>query len=312
MKKSKILSLLGLVSLLTSCGNDSIYGVYNFMMGKESSGHFSISFELKKDLYVDDDPSIPENARIFTFNLDFDGMPNDIMDLIDGEIKGYYSVTKEEIAGETKINLGAKILDNVFGDFNGLVIPNEIVEMVFYATHIDDRLKLHIPVSLVDLQMQLVWYGYYIDSNFNFIKELDTDLLPAVSASTRIGSHPIKDSSKNIDQVQEMNEIFSREFSFNQIYEIDGLTPIGAVVRDENENYVVKFYDDKGLNTYVDYPVFMKTAVGDFDAEITISSSPNVVTKVVTESGIEIPMSRLYQKPFVFRDYYTVNLGLKK
>ena len=72
------------------------------------------------------------------------------------------------------------------------VIDDKIVELIIYATISKKEVNIAIPVSIVDLLLQLYWYGYDIDfENFEF-KDSPHGLHSK-------GSHPTADDIKKIN-----------------------------------------------------------------------------------------------------------------
>lgn len=265
MKFKKIIpvSLLSLLCL-ASCGNDSYYGVYKFLLGRQGDDQVRVGLTMnllsdKVSVDVFDEEKgdyVAKDFEKFTVEADIGSMKDALIsglvddfaldeELLEGfeipdSIEGYYEVLdeKDEKYGN-KMAVGFVVDAEI-----GFDIPDETIRNLL-VTYVDSKaVTLQIPVSITDLQMQLAWYGTYIDFD-PYVKErlhsiedfekyiLDIaeslkvyDLgafkkLPGETGNKRFGSHPIVSSEegKEIDQVFEMNAYYEGLFSNTIVYE---------------------------------------------------------------------------------------------
>lgn len=178
MKKAKYLLLLPFLAL-TSCGDNSIFGTYGFALGNSDGAHFGVFATLSDEKYTGPQPDIQSlSDKIkYNFNLVLDVPTEQLKDLNllsyedlqleeedpakkpFGNVSGYYYVGKDTANG-TQIHIGVGDIDDI------LDIPEiskELMEYVITSYMFEKCFTVHVPVSLEDLQLQLCWYGYYIN-----------------------------------------------------------------------------------------------------------------------------------------------------
>jgi len=190
MKKLKYLLLLPFLAL-TSCGERNIPGTYGFALGNQGGAHFGVYATLSDKYYVDPETGVTDKVKKdFLFKLDMpesattlstldtsneESITYSLSDtsLNDGTIKGYYYLGKEEDLG-LKVYVGSSVIDQIFGEEKQYSVSPLIVECIICA-HINSEgnFNMRVPVSLEDLQMQLIWYGYWIDINSSGVDVVD-------------------------------------------------------------------------------------------------------------------------------------------
>ena len=361
MRKMKLLCLLPILCL-SACSKNSYIGTYEFRLGKTDGSHFGISVVLKGDTYVKDDKptdykkmtlsaevgddfslsklieSYEEEYPIITILLS--GLIDKLNDV--HEINGYYSVTqiKNDNYGY-RLNIGSDFINDflrenypeIFEEFDFDIDPNMIEK--FACAYVDNKiLTFQIPVSLLDLQQQLVWYGYYVDPNGAIpYTQLDLSVMPGAKDEYRYGTHPAieKDEKGKVvkDEITTVNQLYKYTFSHTILYH-DGLA-LGSFVSELNSSnqqvLYFKPFDSSMSPTDVTGYVYVKDAVGEFDTKknIKFSFAPNSNEVSVTYNhqegkdegfadadGTQFTFNELMQKPFIFRDFHDVKVGLTK
>ena len=231
MKKSKYLLLLPFLAL-TSCGDNSIFGTYGFSLGNGDGAHFGIYANLSNEKYTGPEPTTEESKQKYVFNLALDVpieqlnnlelLSYDNLELQEtdqgktlGNIKGYYYIGKDTSNG-TQIHIGVGDIDDIFQIPE---ISKELMEYVITSYMFEKCFTVHVPVSLEDLQLQLCWYGYYININSEiptlvdlFAKDSGVQIWPgpkecgADGKSNRTARQGIL---PNQDQIDGMNSVIS-------------------------------------------------------------------------------------------------------
>ena len=230
--KNKLATLLILPALLGACTGNSFAGKYSFMLGKQDGSHMYAVLDMKDEVQTgkDENDQIVEKGKKYTLemSMDFNSGLSDLADVdfdeLDGDssgdggegqqgrtyfvdeapietegeeegeviedsykVKGYYRI------GEARRDGSHELLLGIVTDIEELsVIDDKIVELIIYATISKKEFNIAIPVSIVDLLLQLYWYGYDIDfENFEF-KDSPHGLHSK-------GSHPTADDIKKIN-----------------------------------------------------------------------------------------------------------------
>lgn len=246
LKKALILGAFPF--LLTSCGTESVCGVYSFTMGKDNGTHIRAAIELL------DTKLEGRNENEFRFTADLggttDNIPPYIADLIRDGIKGYYRVSDKTTERGERIYLGTTLSAlELYVESEGITIPEQVkellkdysipddlVEKIISAYLIDGKINLEVPVSINDLLMQLAWYGKYISITNLSIYDLPTNV---------VGSHP------TAEDIERYNRDYEEIFCQNKVHMVtDGTTvEIGAL---KNE-YVYALTTDKTVNALKTY-----------------------------------------------------------
>lgn len=242
MKKLLPLLLLS-ASCLTSCGNDSVAGVYSFLLGRqgENETRVGINIELKDEKYVipegtdithsaEEKALMEQRAKKFTLSLDLGSEFDKIMNTLglqDG-LGGYYM-----LLDDTDDKYGQKMALGMDFDFENFDLPitSELIKNLIVSYVGGGKITLQVPVSLEDLQYQLCWYsGLYFDfdpyikSKIHDLEDLGTyffdilatqkycDLnevseLPGPKGEARFGSHPKLDVDSNGVEIPNSGDI---------------------------------------------------------------------------------------------------------
>ena len=361
MKRIKLLGLLAMLCL-TSCGKAGPYGKYTFRLGKTDGSHFGLSVELKKDDYtahegmkqmqlgaeLGDDFSVSKIIEQYEEKYPIIALLlEDIIAKIEesdlSSIDGYYQITnyKNEKYGN-RVIIGSDFITEFikenFPEIETLDIPltPEMLEK-FVCAYCDNKtFTFQIPVSIKDLQQQLVWYGYYFDFDntaYPFV-QLDIDDMPGYHDENRYGTHPgLEKNNKGeliLDQVAVMNDTFKYKFSHTVMYSEDNYV-IGTFVEQTNKDgdkvlYFSPVKEDTSLTDITGY-VKVRDALGEFDTKkdmkISVAANSHEVSVdynhkegdeegFTDANGTEFTFKELMQNPFVFRDYHDVKVGLSK
>lgn len=355
MKKLRALSLLPFVCL-TSCGKQERFiGTYSFMLGKEKESHVRIAMELTKDEYkVKESGQEVVKGNRFKASIDTGGMldidistwgiplPEDIdienlnriiNEIISEElndIEGYYSITDNQTSPlGYRVKLGA-VID--IAEELGLDIPGEFIEHIIVSYVNDKSLTIQMPVSFTDLQMQLCWYGFYVDLNDSaekYVVDLTAEgrKLPGEqNDELRVGTHPKfelgDDGQIKVDEVTEMNETFAGYFSNTPVYQ--GTKYIGSLFEKDEHVYFMKDSEFNPSDANIDCKVMLRNAYGVYDVEtqakmvVDIQSLKEategkvVQLKDLSDVDLLLKKDKLIRKPFVFRDFHDIKVGLAK
>lgn len=345
MKKGKLLFTLSALSLmLVSCGGGSMYGTYSFIMGKSNSTGINASMNLKEDLYTTENLELIKyfqdnkaTPRQFTFSLKVTGMAEDeenpieiLEKLYPDGFNGYYFT--EQLKDVTKLNIGAEL-----GEEYKSYIPAHLIDDIIYATIEGKYVNLAVPVSLDDIQMNLAWYGYYVNfdnpdsSLFNLWQKLDFE------NSAKSKSYEHKPGEKVTQEgVDAMNEDFLSYFCNAKIRIPDGnggYTSIAGVY-----NKFIKQGNDKVTKTYISYfPEYKAAHSGSIsgtdvqlvyyekellsDIKVAVKKNVNLTLssdgtdEVVAVSGDFTSIDKLTSaipEKFTYRKAHVVNIGLMK
>ena len=206
----KLLPLLLFPLLLTSCG-DSIYGEYSFVMGKpDDDSHFGITLELLKLKYKTKE-GINAQRLILDFDLSEGMIPEQpdpkvdpigavfyvlLGDIIKDGVNGCYWLNGDYEDKGTLVNIGV--------DAGLLEIPDDVVQKIFFA-YLDYQSTMNfvMPCSIEDLQMQLCWYGIYID---NIIEQTEEYVKLDTTRNVREGDQVFLSYSKTTHD--ELKQVF--------------------------------------------------------------------------------------------------------
>lgn len=260
MKKLAPLFLIPLLCL-SSCGNDSPVGMYNFVLGRQGEGETRVGVEVEltdvkyeipeesKSMYTREELAKMENAKQFSFSLDLGSVYNNMLEVMGIEriLNGYYLLLDEYDAKYgRKMALG---IDFSLADGIDLPITSSLIRNLVVSYVGGGKVTLQLPVSFEDLQHQLCWYSGtyfdfdpYIKSKIHSIDDLETyffeilstlkyydlekyGVLPGKEGDARFGTHPeyvVDDDDKVIrDDVAEMNKQFAGLFSNTFVYSVD-------------------------------------------------------------------------------------------
>ncbi|MCQ2801804.1 MAG: hypothetical protein MJ222_04135 [Bacilli bacterium] len=301
----KVLPLLVLASAcLASCGDASVYGKYQFLLGRQGSNETRVSIEME---LKDEASTVKEGYKNFNACLEMSGLVNSSLDGEDSEtllalasealsnselfnidlsgksqIPGYYKVLD---LADAKYGNKVKIAFDLGEEFNTIMDlleldATDIISHFIVSYCNGSSFTLQLPVSLDDIQMQLAWYGFYIDydpylkDKVNTISDLvelyfegkvggdslkyyqldellDKKLPGEQNSEVRYGSHPRlevdEDGKITVNEIGEMNEKYQGVFSNTFVYEnIDGVKgkKIGTIYKEITE-----------LNSYYFFPL---------------------------------------------------------
>lgn len=263
-------------------------------------------------------------------------------------LKGYYIVSDSETTYGKRLHIGTTIgVTNV----GGIEIPSDLVEYVIVSYINAKTLTLQLPVSIPDLIYQLSWYGYLINTESptgNYVVELDKDKLPGeTDKEKRFGTHPVnhydKDGQLISNEVNLMNLAFCKEFSNTPLYLKDGtdkLVHVGNIVEtseikydSEGEPYTAYYHNlfnttsgsTKWTPSSADFTAYVKAKndYGVFDKlteincgimldEFIKSDNCQIYKFEEAITGIELDRKSYMQKPFTFRDFHDIKMGLAR
>ena len=364
MKKLALFSVIPAM-LLASCSKFNPYGTYEFRLGKTDGSHLEVSASLLDEDYervegtkkmvlkadMGDEFSI---AKMLDTYADKYPLIIPLVEYIKSQIENidhidlYYNVL-EEIKDEklgTRLGVGS----DFFADLLKQIFP-EIVEILgtdfsltpdkteyIFTTYINSKtLTFQIPVSVDDINMQLVWYGKYIDEDEGLV-ELPLESMPGPQGRARFGVHPLvkRDDYGNItySEVAQVNTIFESDFSKTHLYTLDaesnevevGNFVVKTDAADHKQLYLYLNDGYKDVTTNIQGYIYEKNIHNEYSIKknIQLSLLNGTLTNVVhngkadreegfiDEKGNEIAYSAFYQEPFVFRDFHCVKLGLTK
>lgn len=258
MKKLKYLLMLPFLAL-SSCGPTSLYGTYAFAMGNEKTSHIGLYATLSETLYTPKKNEVVPNddtvtMREFRFYVDLPSSDepeaanavtmSDIANVSsilsegasEGSLAGYW-YEGEDVERGKRINIGIEEFDKIFEEILKIATP-QIIEKIVVAYVAGKNLDIYIPVSLVDLQMQLCWYGYFVSILtpsplfVNLYEKLDylpgPYGKPGENHDLRVGTVPTADQVVEFNQIIERHPtIFGTNFKFRGQHVVRvGLTKI--------------------------------------------------------------------------------------
>ena len=363
MNRIRLLALLPILCL-PACNNSSFYGNYSFGLGKTDGSHFGINVNLSKEDYPSkegmkkmtisaefgDEYSIGSMIESYKeqypiIEVIFDTLLKDVDNISD--IDCYYKVTNQKTKDGNRVEIGSEELTELLKKSNPDFVDtietyidldlNPSITRYFFSAYVNKKeFSLQIPVSLADVQQQLVWYGRYLDMDNpdSMYKELDLEGLGLGKLEDRFGTHPEikKDKKGNVisDPIQTINEAYKYQFSYTCLYDEYSLV-LGKFIQGKNDNgeKVLYFYpkdDTVNLNN-LEGTIKTMGLLGDYDEEeiIKFTTNPETHETNVTynhekgtkegftdEKGKTFTFNKFMQPPFVFRDYHDVMIGLKK
>ena len=189
-------------------------------------------------------------------------------------------------------------------------------------------LTFQVPVSVEDLNQQLIWYGFEqtIGSNVT-LPENYIVRMPGTKGEDRFGTHPAKEIKNNKvikDEVKEVNKEFAYEFSKSPLYSTDDIMDESETARFvlDNENGTKKLYlkfngefDAKIYDGYVGIATRKAISLNvgaDGLCAVTSNEKTGLKEGFIDENGTEFKFSEVVSDPFEFRDFNIVNVGLAK
>lgn len=207
------------------------------------------------------------------------------------------------------------------------IMPDK-AKYVFNAFIGKKGLTFQVPISVNDLDQQLIWYGF--EQTISATVALPENYIvrmPGTKGEDRFGIHPGKEVKNNKvikDEVKEVNKEFAYEFSNSPLYEKDDFEDETETARFvlESENGTKKLYlkfngefDAKIYDGYVG--IASRKAISlnvDADGLCAVTSNGKTGLKegFLDEKGTEFKFSEVVSDPFEFRDFNTVNVGLAK
>lgn len=368
----KILPLLVLASTcLSSCGDTSFLGKYKFLLGRQGSNETRVSIEME---LLDEASTIKSDYKNFNASFELSGveglfgdlaldpsmfegiessLPIKINDKGITTIPGFYQVQNlQDAKYGNKIKIAFDLGNDINAIFDSFGLNSTDIISKFLVSYCNgSSFTFQLPVSITDIQMQLAWYGVYIDINpykkdrIHSIKDFlevaiegelgtkvyllnefcDNKLPGEQDMDKRYGSHP------NADEVVEMNKKYQGLFSNTIVYKTIGDSigdPIGSIYRDldDRHQYFFPFYDDFDPSIG-SYEVIMKEDVGgaldyDFSKETKVILTTDAVPwdedgsygcRIKYKDTLEdIDWDSFYQDKFVFRDFNDIKIELKK
>jgi len=301
-----------------------------------------------EDDFEDSDSFINAKTIIKAF---WDLIPEDEKENNKITVDGYYQLLPNVVNEKygTRVKIGSDFLQNLVKtsypdiaemiDISSIITP-ERIELAACAYVDQKQFTLQIPVSMEDLQQQLAWYGILFDlealNDLNFsriIINLDQDKLPNTKrGEDRIGSHPIQDESKGLHEVSDMNQVYEFDFSHTYLYqkdELDVYEPVGSFITRLNEKGEQKLFFDMFEG---DIPATVKGAinVGSSFKEVKFGAGEQykevngvnysypedgdatITFKDADENDVVVTFKEFVKKPFIFRDFHDVKVGLTK
>lgn len=365
MKRFKALGLLPILCL-AACNSSNYYGDYSFSLGKTDGSHFGFTVSLQKDEYegkpgfkkmkvsaeFGDDYSIATmiesyEERIPLIGIIIDAFFKDIKNVT--KVNGYYLVIDDLSHGKygKRVSFGSEELTKMIQESDvefikemglDLDVTPEIVEHFAVAYVNKKEFTFQIPVSMSDVQQQLLWYGYYVDPEnaTSSFMQIDMDKMPGIKGEQRYGTHPeIKTDRKgNLieDQIEMVNSTFQYEFARTGLYSKDDNSLLGKFIQNKNENgekvlcFVPKD-ETMSLNNIVGYVDTMDILGGytkteeikfsvlnaeTHETNVTYNHEEGTNEGFTDENGAKFTFTSFIQPPFVFRDFHDVKIGLKK
>ena len=198
---------------------------------------------------------------------------------------------------------------------------------LFNAFINNKSLKIQVPVSSDDINMQLIWYGM----NYPLFAEDDEKLLPSnymermpgVKGEKRFGTHPVRQIRNNVvvkDEVAEVNTIFAKEFSNSilRVAEDHASDELGRfAITTVNDERHLQYLPNGEMPTSINGVIY-KEGVWTHLEFNTVSVTGDLgkiegTGKEASITGAEEYKIRSFMKdPFEFRDFNIVDVGLSK
>ena len=256
----------------------------------------------------------------------------------DNTVTGYYKISdidnpkygrRVRIGSDILVEVVTKLFPELADFFKDLLTP-EMIEKVVTAYINKKQFTLQLPVSLEDAQYQLAWYGILVDTQgASPITYLNMDDLPGPKGEDRYGVHPAvftNDKGEVIkSEVEIMNETF--EYQFSRMYLYDEGIPVGSFIikKNDKDEQVLYFKPFDHMSTSVEGTIAVKELgeevfkpikfhYGRNNGEVDVN--PNGKTGLdegfFDDNNNEFKFSRITKKPFVFRDFHDVRVGLTK
>ena len=222
MKKKKALLIATMLAsiALTSCGEQTYHGTYQFQMGKQAGSHIGIYMDLTGDNIQVEVNKEKVNMEKFTLRFSTptgdnngQGLVGNFLSSFENGLSGGYKIEYLAEKNENHLTL-VPVIDisqlmamaesSEEGDSSSqestssqeeFVIPSEYVDDILIATFDNNTINVTVPVSLNDLMFQLYWYGFDI---FDPLGEYEIE-------KHEHGTHP------TAEDVKKINETFNAE-----------------------------------------------------------------------------------------------------
>lgn len=205
-----------------------------------------------------------------------------------------------------------------------LNLAPETSKYLFNAFINKKGLKIQVPVSDTDLDMQLIWYGFnYPLIGDHLLPDDYMDKMPGEKGDKRFGTHPKKEVKNNVvikDEINEVNQAFQKEFSKTTLLttkETDGVEMGRFAIENIDNKKHLKFI-------FAGEPVASLDGWTYKDSEWTNLKFENVPengdlgeivgtgnkAKIIGKDAVEYKINNFFSDPFEFRDFNVVDVGL--
>lgn len=238
-----------------------------------------------------------------------------------------YRIKKEhpDIAGivDDAIAFAAKV---PFLDENLNLSPKKS-KYLFNAFINNKGLKIQVPVSDDDVDMQLIWYGmnYPLFGDDKLLPPNYMERMPGVKGERRFGTHPVRQVKNNVvikDEVAEVNSIFANEFSESVLMstnDIDGVEIGRFAITEVNDEKHLQYFFKYGYTDTIDGYIY-KEGTWSHLVFVDVPESGDLgkiegTGKNMTIKGADIEPYKIrtfMSDPFEFRDFNIVDVGLSK
>ena len=185
-------------------------------------------------------------------------------------------------------------------------------------------LKIQVPVSDADLDMQLIWYGFnYPLMGDHLLPDDYMNKMPGEKGDKRFGTHPKKEVKNNVvikDELNEVNQAFQKEFSKTTLVatqQTDGVEKGRFAIENIDNKKHLKFIfagePEASLDgwTYKDGEwtnlKFENVPENGDLGEIVGTGSK---AKIIGKDDAEYKINAFFSDPFEFRDFNVVDVGL--